>query len=79
MNSNLIAEETRQSIDFRIIGRQAWKKGVDDTMKKPKMSWSVPFKWFWTMPKRLHKELMEPSPLQLPKENIEVLEGFTEG
>jgi hypothetical protein len=80
MNSNIIPEEKKVDIDFRIVGRQAWEKGTDETVPKPNMSWSVPFKWFWTMPKWIKKDLMEPMPMKLPsKENIDVLKDFKEG
>jgi hypothetical protein len=78
MNSNLIPETNRFPIEYRIIGRNAWKKGTREE-PKPNMSWSVPFRWFWRMPKRLHKALMEPMPMDLPKENIDVLKDFQEG
>mmetsp|Transcript_18103 Transcript_18103/g.43807 ORF Transcript_18103/g.43807 Transcript_18103/m.43807 type:complete len:239 (+) Transcript_18103:278-994(+) len=67
-------------VTFRIIGRDAWKTGLISDQEKPKTSWSVPFKWFWTMPFRLHSALMEPMPLDIPKaEDCPVLHGFKEG
>jgi hypothetical protein len=66
-------------VTFRIIGRDAWKNGKCNT-DKPKMSFSVPFKWFWTMPFRLNKEFMEPMPLELPAvKDCKVLSEFKEG
>jgi hypothetical protein len=73
MNTNLIQEEDQvPEVRFRIIGRDSLK-GPD----KPKMSWSVPFSWFWVMPKRIKKELMTPMPLELDEvEDIPILENF---
>ncbi|KAL3906012.1 MAG: hypothetical protein SGARI_004194 [Bacillariaceae sp.] len=66
-------------VTFRIIGRDAWKKGRDDT-KKPPMSFSVPFKWFWTMSFRVNKDLMDPMPLALPTvQECKVISTFQEG
>jgi hypothetical protein len=85
VNSNLLVPEDDQNIDdlpvtFRIIGRDAWKKGKDDTKEKPRMSFSVPFKWFWTMPGRIHKEYMEPKPFELQDaKDCKVLPNFHEG
>mmetsp|Transcript_6484 Transcript_6484/g.11927 ORF Transcript_6484/g.11927 Transcript_6484/m.11927 type:complete len:217 (+) Transcript_6484:75-725(+) len=82
VNSNLMVPEEDQNnlpVTFRIIGRDAWKNGKAEAFK-PSMSFSVPFKWFWTMPFRINKEYMEPMPLDLPKpEDCKVLEGFQEG
>lgn len=67
-------------VTFRIIGRDAWKNGKVAEVKKPSMSYSVPFKWFWTMPFRINKEYMEPMPINLPAvEECKVLETFQEG
>ena len=85
VNSNLLVPEDEQDIDdlpvtFRIIGRDSWKKGRDDTIKKPSMSFSVPFKWFWTMPGRIHKDYMEPKPFDLQDaKDCKVLPNFHEG
>ena len=80
-NSNTLVPSEGQElpVTFRIIGRDAWKKGKDDA-EKPKMSFSVPFKWFWTMCFRLKKDHMEPMPLELPAtEDCKVLSEFKEG
>jgi Family of unknown function (DUF6151) len=67
-------------VTFRIIGRDAWKVGVNPSQSKPSMSWSVPFKWFYTMPFRIRSNLMEPMPLELPDvKDCPVLDGFEEG
>lgn len=67
-------------VTFRIIGRDAWKTGLKTDMVRPGMSSSVPFKWFWTMPFRIRKSLMEPMPMSIPKApDCPVLEGFQEG
>jgi hypothetical protein len=66
--ANSIALKPRNDQDgelpviFRIIGPDAWKKGKENE-EKPKMSFSVQFKWFWTMPFRINKEYMKPMPL----------------
>lgn len=99
MNSNLIPAEDRSKIpiDFRIIGRDSWKqppkeKAGDPTSgtmmeqaKKPSMSWSVPFRWFWVMPQHIRKDLMAPLPFDLPTVDdvkagkVEVIKGFQSG
>lgn len=94
MNSNLIPPETKAQlpIEFRIIGRNAWKdtKDAGSTSeqaleKRPKINWSVPFRWFWTMFPRVKKDLMTPMPFDVPtgaevKEGkVPVLKGFKEG
>jgi hypothetical protein len=85
VNSNTLVPRTDGSslppVTFRIIGRDAWKIGLNPALDRPSgMSWSVPLKWFWTMPFRLRSPLMEPMPLDLPKaEDCPVLEGFQEG
>lgn len=82
-NSNALKPSEGQAgelpVTFRIIGRDAWKKGKEN-VEKPKMSFSVPFKWFWTMPFRIRKEHMEPMPLVLPTpKDCKVLPEFKEG
>lgn len=76
MNTNLIQEEDQvPEVRFRIIGRDSLK-GPD----KPKTSWSVPFSWFWVMPKRIKKELMTPMPLELDEvEDVPILDNFKQG
>lgn len=77
----IINEEDKNGlpIEFRVIGRQAWKMTGDDNTK-PRMSSSVPLRWFWTMPFRIHKNLMEPMPMELPKvEDCKILADFSEG
>ena len=63
-------------VKYRIIGRQALKG--DGSVDKPPMSFSVPFGWFFNMPKRCRKDKALPSPVEDGKE-IKVLEGFVEG
>ena len=76
----MIPDEKKVDIDYRVVGRQAWKEGKDSSIPKPSMSWSVPFKWFWKMPKWMNKDLMEPMPMELPtKEKVDVMTGFKEG
>ena len=60
---------------FRIMGRQAL---IDTKETPPKMSWSVPLSWFWVMPRRIHKDRMQPSPVDVDQKPA-VLEGFKEG
>jgi hypothetical protein len=78
----LVPADKKKTFQFRIIGRQAWKKTKKEPMEgdqpRPNMSWSVPFGFFWTMGKRIKADLMEPMPLDLP-EDVEVLEDFKEG
>jgi hypothetical protein len=82
-NSNILkpseSKDGELPVTFRIIGRDAWKKGKENA-EKPKMSFSVPFKWFWTMPFRINKEHMEPMPMDLPAtKDCKVLSEFKEG
>ncbi|CAJ1934993.1 unnamed protein product [Cylindrotheca closterium] len=106
VNSNIIESEQEDTttifllppIQYRIIGRQAWKKRKVMENKvggstivhqksnqilvlpKPKMSWSVPFGWYFCMPKRIRSDLMEPMPLEFDEEDqVEVLKDFQEG
>lgn len=77
LNSALIPEKDQHNdIMYRIIGRQALKG--DGSVEKPKMSFSVPFSWFFTMPRRVKKERSTPSPIDVEKE-VNILEGFMEG
>lgn len=77
MNTNLIQEKDQvPDARFRIIGRDS----LNGNGKKPKMSWSVPFSWFWVMPKRIKKDLMVPMPLELDEfKDIPILENFKQG
>ena len=80
LNSALLStEDQTNDIKFRIIGRQALKG--DGTRKKPRMSWSVPFSWFFTMPKRVNsKKGVQPDlDTELESKDIKVLEGFAQG
>lgn len=80
LNSALLStEDQTNDIKFRIIGRQALKG--DGTTKKPRMSWSVPFSWFFTMPKRVNsKKGVQPDlDTELESKDIKVLEGFAQG
>ncbi|KAL7526627.1 hypothetical protein ACHAXR_003804 [Thalassiosira sp. AJA248-18] len=78
-NSALISDEDQKcEVKYRIIGRQALKG--DGSVKKPPMSFSVPFGWFFTMPKRCRQDKVLPSPVAIKEgEDIKVLEGFMEG
>lgn len=77
MNTNLIQEKDQvPDVRFRIIGRDSLKGDG----KKPQMSWSVPFSWFWVMPKRIKKDLMTPMPLELDDcKDVPILENFRQG
>ena len=80
LNSALLStEDQTNGIKFRIIGRQALKG--DGTTKKPRMSWSVPFSWFFTMSKRVNsKKGVQPDlDTELESKDIKVLEGFAQG
>jgi len=76
-----VGDDEKPDVRFRIMGRQALR-GTDDGGKqgRPNMSWSVPLSWFWVMPRRIHKDRMTPSPVQVvgPSEPT-LLEGFQEG
>lgn len=78
MNSHLVSEQDKlPEVRFRIIGRDAIK---NDKKKKPSMSWSVPFSFFWVMPKRVKKDLMSPMPLDIAElKDLPVLENFKQG
>lgn len=83
-NTDILVPMDDEKVDlptsFRIIGRDAWRKGKDGALSKPKMSTSVPFKWFWTMPFRINKEYMEPMPMDLPPaKECKLLPDFKEG
>lgn len=80
LNSALLPSEAQTNeVRWRIIGRQALKG--DGTVKKPSMSWSVPFGWFFTMPKRVNsKKDVVPEPNQtIESKDIKILEGFVQG
>lgn len=96
MNSNLLPSEQKENIpiQFRIVGRDAWKVPAAGMTKtsghhndpnatpQPLPSWSVPLRWFWTMPRHVNKQWMNPMPLELPDVNdgqIPVLENFQRG
>ena len=72
VNTHLIPEKDQPHVRFRIIGRDSIKGAPN----KPSMSWSVPISWFWTMPRRIHKEQATPAPVSDP---VSVLEGFQQG
>lgn len=73
------SQDTELPVSFRIIGRDAWREDKEGA-RKPKMSSSVPFKWFWTMPFRINKGYMEPMPLELPNaKDCKILSEFKEG
>jgi len=80
LNTNLINETNQPEIRFRIIGRQALKKATDSNtegFKRPKMSWSIPLAWIWTMSKRIDKTKMEPIPVDVSVPTV--FENFKEG
>jgi hypothetical protein len=74
LNSHLLSS-TKPDVSFRIIGRDAIKK---DNKNAPKMSWSVPLAWFWTMPGRGLKDPKAPMPVELPA-TPDVLKNFQRG
>lgn len=79
LNSALIPKDDQKNeVKYRIIGRQALKG--EKNSKKPKMSYSVPFGWFFTMPKRIQKDRSRPMPIEIKEgEEVKVLEDFKEG
>ena len=80
LNSSLIPVESQSNdVKFRIIGRQALKG--DEQVEKPSMSWSVPFQWFLTMPKRVRsKKGVQPEfDSSIESNDLKILEGFAEG
>ena len=80
LNSSLIPVESQSNdVKFRIIGRQALKG--DGQVEKPSMSWSVPFQWFLTMPKRVRsKKGVQPEfDSSIESNDLKILEGFAEG
>jgi len=86
LNANLVASETdKPEVKFRIIGRNAYKEAAGNVeagekLTRPPMSWSVPLAWFWTMPKRIQKDKMTPSPIpEADAKTVPVLPNFREG
>ena len=77
LNTDLLELETRPPVKFRIIGRDAQKAVSSSNEKKPAISWSLPLAWLWTMPGRIQKEKMEPTPIDISKPKI--LENFKQG
>uniref|UniRef100_A0A7R9ZJC1 Uncharacterized protein n=1 Tax=Pseudictyota dubia TaxID=2749911 RepID=A0A7R9ZJC1_9STRA len=76
LNTNLIKQdEQKPPVKFRIIGRNS----LSGEPNKPRISWSVPFAWFWTMPKRINADLMKPAPVDVDEKSVSVLENFQEG
>jgi hypothetical protein len=81
VNTHLL-HDPLPDVQFRIIGRQALLSSNDGKNNKeqspaPKMSWSVPFSWFWTMPGRIQKDKSSPAPLEGVKATV--LENFQQG
>jgi Family of unknown function (DUF6151) len=72
MNTNLLPEESKSTVRFRIIGRDSLA-----APDKPQMSWSVPLSWFWVMPRRIRKDLVEPKPVDI--RDVTVLQNFKQG
>eukprot|EP00985_Skeletonema_marinoi_P010752 scaffold5048_cov83-Skeletonema_marinoi.AAC.4 len=79
LNSNLLsAWDQHCEVKYRIIGRHALKG--DGSIPKPSMSWSVPFGWFFAMPKRCQPDKAQPSPVEVKDiKELKLLEGFVEG
>ncbi|CAB9512908.1 expressed unknown protein [Seminavis robusta] len=75
INTDLLEETNKPAVKFRILGRHALSN--DKEKAPPNMSWSVPFGWFWTMPGRIQKDKMEPTPIDLSSPQI--LKNFKEG
>jgi hypothetical protein len=73
LNTNLIDEEKKSDVLFRVIGRQALEGA-----NRPRISWSVPISFPFVMMKRIHKDQATPAPVETPKE-LKVLENFKEG
>jgi Family of unknown function (DUF6151) len=78
LNSALVAPEDQKcEVKYRIIGRHALMG--DGTVPKPSMSWSVPFGWFFTMPKRCQPDKAHPSPVEMKDiKKLKIIEGFAE-
>jgi Family of unknown function (DUF6151) len=86
LNTNLLADENKADVRFRIMGRQAPKEEAPATNtnnkdknnnKKPNVSWSVPFSFPFVMMGRIKKGLMTPEPLDT--KDARVLENFKQG
>ncbi len=79
LNSDLLSPEDQHcEVKYRIIGRHALKG--DGSVPKPSMSWSVPFGWFFAMPKRCQPEKAQPSPVEVKDiKELKLIEGFVEG
>ncbi|KAL7452071.1 hypothetical protein ACHAWC_003813 [Mediolabrus comicus] len=77
LNSALLSPEDQHcEVKYRIIGRHALK-GDGSVPKPSNMSWSVPFGWFFTMPKRCQPDKAQPSPVELKDiKELEIIEGF---
>jgi hypothetical protein len=78
LNSNLLSPEDQHcEVKYRIIGRHALKG--DGSVPKPSMSWSVPFGWFFAMPKRCQPDKAQPSPVEVKDiKELKILEGFVD-
>ena len=80
LNTNLLPDENKADVRFRIMGRQAPKEEAatkTNKDKKPNLSWSVPFSFGFVMMRRVKKSLMTPEPLDT--KDARVLENFKEG
>ena len=75
LNSDLLKEEEKPEVEFRIIGRHSLKG--DGTIPKPAISWSLPWNWAFTMFKRMDSSKKEPAPVDLSKPTI--MRHFKEG
>ena len=76
LNTDLLDESTKAQVRFRIIGRHALKNKLDGE-KPPHMSWGLPMAWLWTMPGRIKKDKMEPTPIDISTPQI--MKNFREG
>jgi hypothetical protein len=83
LNTNLIPDENKVDVRFRIIGREALKEEqsaastASDKKDRPNLSWSVPWSFPFVMFRRIKKDLMTPEPLDT--KDAPVLENFKEG
>ena len=78
--------QERKKTNGNVEETTASTNSSSDKFKKPSMSWSVPFRWFWVMPSRIRTNLMTPMPLDgfptaadVKAGKVEVLKGFQVG
>ena len=83
LNTNLIPDENRADVRFRIVGREAPKEeqsaaaAASDAKVRPNLSWSIPLSFPFVMFRRVKKDLMTPEPLDT--KDARVLENFQQG